>query len=732
MESSPTSHDVDSQDRAGDRAESASVATSAGTEDFRYVFDNSAVPQSITSVHGEVQVNDAFLRLLGYTRDESLALGTWQSITHPDDLAESDALVKVLTSGKRDHVRFEKRFIAKDGSVIWGEVNTRLRRSDAGEPLYFMTAVFDITERKRIQHELEQSEAKFATAFRTSPDAINITRLSDGLYLDSNDGFTRLFGYSAEDIAGKTSIDIHMWGDLEDRDEFTAQLRQHGSVHEFETRLRRKDGAQIDVLVSSEVVDIDGEECILSVTRDITERKLHEESLRISEERHRAISSHTPDHVVIQDSDLRYTYVVNPQLNLTEADYLGHTDYDVLAPDDAERITVIKREVLETGMPYDVQEAVVNSAGKAEYFESVYVPTLGVDGRPCGLIGYLRNVTDRKIAEAALRESYEMITRLTDQVPGVVYQYRVNPDGSSAFPFSSRGMEDIYEYSPEEVREDATPVFGRLHPDDVDRVSALISESARTLEPFHCEFRVVLPRQGLRWRLSDAIPQRMEDGGTMWYGIISDVTERVVSDQDLQRTRTRLEESLRGIIETMGKVVEARDPYTQGHEVGVARISRLIADELGLPSHDVEGIEVAALLHDIGKLTVPAEILTKPGTLSSLEFDLIKLHSQAGYNILKDIEFDWPIAEMVLQHHERMDGSGYPRGLKGDEISAGARILMVADVLDAMSAYRPYRPALGMDAALKEITEHPECYDSATAKACLRLNEAGLLQATAQ
>ncbi len=189
----------------------------------------------------------------------------------------------------------------------------------------------------------------------------------------------------------------------------------------------------------------------------------------------------------------------------------------------------------------------------------------------------------------------------------------------------------------------------------------------------------------------------------------------------------RLERLLKSTISTMGKIVEARDPYTQGHEVAVAGIAKTIAAEMDLPEDDCEGIEIAALVHDIGKLTVPVEILTKPGTLSDIEFELIKNHSRVGCEILGEIDFGWPVADVVLQHHERMDGSGYPAGLAGDQIMMAARIVAVADVVDAMASHRPYRPAFGLDAAVAEITGHPEKYDPQVTDALVRLQESGRL-----
>jgi putative nucleotidyltransferase with HDIG domain len=196
----------------------------------------------------------------------------------------------------------------------------------------------------------------------------------------------------------------------------------------------------------------------------------------------------------------------------------------------------------------------------------------------------------------------------------------------------------------------------------------------------------------------------------------------------LQASKDRLELLVEEVVGTLGKVVETRDPYTQGHEMGVARVSRLIAEGMGLSEDEVRVIEMGALVHDIGKLSVPAEILSKPGSLSDAEFRLIKGHAQAGYDILKDIDFGSPIAEIALQHHERMDGSGYPNHLYADEILMASRIVAVADVIEAMSSHRPYRPALSLEAAMAEIHDHPEKYDEKVRSVCLGLFKTGQLK----
>jgi len=198
---------------------------------------------------------------------------------------------------------------------------------------------------------------------------------------------------------------------------------------------------------------------------------------------------------------------------------------------------------------------------------------------------------------------------------------------------------------------------------------------------------------------------------------------------DLMAQTEKLKDSYRksqlildGIVKTLSKIVETRDPYTSGHEDQVAKIACKIAKEMKLTEEQVSSIYISATLHDIGKISVPSEILTKPSILTNLEREIIKTHCKVANDILANIEFPYPVAEIIYQHHERMDGSGYPRGLKGDDIALEARIIGVADVIDAMASYRPYRPALGVDAAIEEITKfRGVTYDPCVVDACLKI-----------
>jgi PAS domain S-box-containing protein len=212
------------------------------------------------------------------------------------------------------------------------------------------------------------------------------------------------------------------------------------------------------------------------------------------------------------------------------------------------------------------------------------------------------------------------------------------------------------------------------------------------------------------------------DGAPTIMGMLQDLTEHEQSKQRILDHARQLEDAMLGTIGAVTAMIEQRDPYTAGHERHVSALGEAIGREMGLSSEQCRGLQIAGTVHDIGKNAISVEILNKNTRLTDAEFALIKAHSQAGYEVLKEIEFPWPVAEAVLQHHERLDGSGYPRGLSGDQIIPEARIIAVADVVESMATHRPYRSALGLDMALEEITQFRGArYDAAAVDACLTL-----------
>jgi putative nucleotidyltransferase with HDIG domain/PAS domain S-box-containing protein len=227
-----------------------------------------------------------------------------------------------------------------------------------------------------------------------------------------------------------------------------------------------------------------------------------------------------------------------------------------------------------------------------------------------------------------------------------------------------------------------------------------------------------------RWMDSRIYPTpfRSPSGLALYLHFVFDITEKRKTREQLDHTLGKLRAALGGIIQIIQEIVEKRDPYTAGHQRRVADLARAIAKEMGLSDDQVDAIRMSGIIHDIGKVVVPAEILAKPGRLSDSEFSLIKQHSRSGYDIVKAVDLPWPLSDIILQHHERLDGSGYPQGLRGDGIMIEAKVIAVSDVVEAMSSHRPYRAALGTDEALEEINQKKgSLYDPDVVEACLRL-----------
>lgn len=239
------------------------------------------------------------------------------------------------------------------------------------------------------------------------------------------------------------------------------------------------------------------------------------------------------------------------------------------------------------------------------------------------------------------------------------------------------------------------------------------------------EYRIVDGSGKIRW-IMEIIVSIQHKGKRATLGNFIDITERKQTEEKLRKSADQLQKTLDGITRAIAAMVELRDPYTAGHQVSVANLAKAIALEMELPVELANQLYTAGLIHDIGKISIPAEILSKPGKLNDLEYMLIKKHPQAGHDILKNIDFPYPLARWILEHHELLDGSGYPAGLTGDRIALESRIITVADVFEAMSSHRPYRASLGIVEALKEINNNKDrLYDANVVDACLRLNEKG-------
>ncbi len=310
----------------------------------------------------------------------------------------------------------------------------------------------------------------------------------------------------------------------------------------------------------------------------------------------------------------------------------------------------------------------------------------------------------RAIFEAAKHVSFIMI----EHEKGTVVEF-------------SPGAEHMLGYKRQEVINQ--PAYVLNLPDAMIKAPEISGKDSENLSDFTRELMVMTKSGKLLPSMFTTYPLlNAQDEISASLVVAIDVSERTKAKQKLQESMEKLEKVLEGSINAMALTVEMRDLYTAGHQQRVADLASAIAKKMHLSENRIYGINLAGLIHDIGKISIPAEILTKPGRLNSIEFDLMKTHPKVGYDILKGIEFPWPIARTVLQHHERINGSGYPFGLKGNKILLEARILGVADVVEAMASHRPYRPALGIDKALEEISKNNGVlYDPAIVEACLNL-----------
>jgi PAS domain S-box-containing protein/putative nucleotidyltransferase with HDIG domain len=374
-----------------------------------------------------------------------------------------------------------------------------------------------------------------------------------------------------------------------------------------------------------------------------------------------------------------------------------------------------------TGNPIKAMEMeVIRKDGTIQISEVSISLIRNAEGNPILFRGISRDITERKRMEETLRQSEEKYRTILETIQEGYFEL----DIAGNFTFVNDAECKILGYSLEEL-------VGMNYKQYSDEKNAKalyhffvgIYKTGIPVQVYYLDVELI-KKDGTKvfHEISGSLLKNAQGEAIGFRGLSRDITERKKVDAELQRTLDNLRKSFGTTIQVMVSAVEMRDPYTAGHQTRVADIARAIATEMGLPRDQIDGIRLAGTIHDIGKLSIPAEILAKPTRLTAIEFSLIKEHSRIGYEMLKDMESPWPLAQIVYQHHERMNGSGYPRNLKGDEILIEARIMAIADVVEAMASHRPYRPGLGIEAALEEIEKNKGIfYDNVAADACVRL-----------
>lgn len=535
-----------------------------------------------------------------------------------------------------------------------------------------------------------------------------------------NNRMAELLGYENSEMIGKKLSDFLFKEDLPDFEK-KASRRKQGIAERYERRIIRKNGTILWTHVSATpIMDSNGRfGGSFAMFTDISERKEAEKALRESEEKYRSIFENavegmfqsTPEGKLItaNPSMARIFGYISPEEMIAQVNNIG--------------LQLYANEENRRAFQQLLKEHGVAGGFEAPFFRkdgSVLWGTLNVRAvnDPAGNVlyyeGTLEDITPRKKAEEELKKSEEKYRTIFENAVMGIYQVTTEGRFLSVNPILAR----IHGYdSPEEMIDSITDI-SQLYVDPGRRL-----ELKRMMDEhgFVKGFEIIMRKKdgSLHWVSNTAQAVRDAHGNILYYeGTIEDITSRKLAEESARQ----LKQTLLGALHALSQTIEIREPGITGHHRRVSRLAGAIALVMSLDDVVTESISMAGLVHDIGNMPVPSEILSKPGRLSELEYSFVKLHPRSGYDILKGTGLPYPVAEIVLQHHERINGSGYPQSLKGKDILLEARILAVADVVEAMASPRPYRQAPGIDAALDEIRKNKgTLYDAQAVETCLML-----------
>ncbi len=552
---------------------------------------------------------------------------------------------------------------------------------------------------------------KYQTVFDSAGDGIMV--MKDYKFVECNRRAMEIFGCDEKDIIGRYPYEFSpefQPDGRESKEKAIAMMDEalRGKLVHFEWRHKKLDGTLFDTEVSLRRFELPDGVYLLAVVRDITEKKRAQDQLQKSEELFRTIFESAKDCIFIKNRALKYIMVnkCTAQIFGIECDeIIGKTDAEFFGPDEAQKIVsedlmVLNGEVIESFPEKTIR-------GKRLKFHTIKVPLRNEKGEVWGLCGIARDITEYEIMKQDLVKSQGRLQLISDNIEEVIFIL----DMDLKFTFVTPSIK-IIGYDIEELlkngieklltAESYVDVMKVLREElDIEKTHKVDKERTRVLT-----LQIRKKDRSIIW--AEITFKFLRDGEGKPNGILGvarDVTETYEAYQKLNRSYRQLDRLLEGVVTALASAVEKRDPYTAGHQRRVAELTIAITKELGVSKDIIDYLRIAALLHDVGKIYVPAEILAKPTSLTPAEFEIIKTHSQVGYEILKPVDFPWPIPEIVLQHHEKNDGSGYPLGLTGDKIMMEAKILCVADIVEAMMSHRPYREALGLEQALGDISK---------------------------
>ena len=619
---------------------------------------------------------------------------------------------------------------------------------------------------------LRQSEARYRAATESAGDAI-VSADAAGNIVGWNPAAASLFGYAAAEALGQ-SLTLLMPAALQQRHlEGMARLRAGGAPHligkAVEVTGRRKDGGEFPMELSLARWQTDEGVFYTGILRDIAERKRADTLLRRQKDLYDTLSQTNQTivrcsdqhslfaeicRIAVEHGRFRFAWIglldaarnrVLPRARFGEdAGYIDRV-HAVRTADDPEGGQVLATQAVLSGSHAISNDFLSDAALSPWHDEARNAGIRAAGAFPIRRGGAVIGTLNLYAAEPGFFDA-EVLSTLDEMSTDISFALD-NLDRSAALAAAEEQFRGLVEqaiagiYIIQDgriayVNQRCAEILGAPNADALIGLSPLKlvakADRAKTVEYMQRLLDGVV--QSLTFEFATLRPdgtvvdiglhgaRATHRGRQANIGLLQDISEKKRAEEQIARYVKQLEGAFMRTVEVATTLSEMRDPYTAGHEKRVAAIAVAIGAELGYDARSQEGLRVAGYLHDVGKITIPAEILSKPGSLSPIEYEMIKGHSRASYEVLKEVEFPWPVAEIDLQHHERMDGSGYPRGLKGDAILPEARIMAVADVVEAMSSHRPYRASLGIEAALEEIVRgRATAYDAVVADACLRL-----------
>jgi len=547
---------------------------------------------------------------------------------------------------------------------------------------------------------------------------------SEGKFIIVNQCFADLFNKSPDDIKGKYLYYLYS---EKISDKIYADnvkiIESEKPKYGIEESLETPNGM---IWVRSDKIpykDADGKVIgLIGVLFDITDQKERDSDIKESEEKFRNIAERSFDIIIVADEKGVCSYV-SPSIERVlgyKPEEIVNNHFQILFPNNMDKKVEGICNTLIQGKEIEGVNLKTIKKDRGKAIVELNGSPIIKDDKVLGIQIQLRDITIRKLEEEMIEKEKNKLQKYID-VAGIILKI-IDENGKVSL-INKRGCE-VLGYTEEEIL--GKKWIDNFIPERLQNKMNDILEKLRSNQIVSYEYfeNPVLTQSGEE-RIISWYNTALKDEKGKFQGILSsgeDVTTKSKMERELQENYQKLQQIMEDTVYTMAKVVERKDPYSAGHQKKVSQLATAIAKEMKLPKDKIEGLKVASLVHDIGKIGMPIEILSKPSGLTELGYDLMKEHPITGYNILKEIDFPWPVAEIVLQHHEKVNGSGYPNGLKDDEILIEAKILCVADVIEAMSSYRAYRPSHSIKEALTELTKNKGIlYDSMVVDACKTL-----------